>query len=66
MAAAGILDNYEIKACFFVDPSMIEYRTFVEIETHFRERLNFPPVEFLDWKDIAQLQKWGMRLVRIP
>jgi peptidoglycan/xylan/chitin deacetylase (PgdA/CDA1 family) len=59
LAAAEIMNEYGAKGCFFINPSIIGNSSFIEIEKHCRTRLNFPPVEFMDWNDIEQLQKWG-------
>jgi peptidoglycan/xylan/chitin deacetylase (PgdA/CDA1 family) len=57
--AAQILNDYNAKACFFINPSMVGNTSFQEIEKHCKNRLNFPPVEFMNWNDIEKLQKMG-------
>jgi len=57
--AAEILAKYDSKACFFINPSIIGERSFDVIEKHCKLRLNFPPVEFMNWNDIERLQKMG-------
>ncbi|MEI8087208.1 MAG: polysaccharide deacetylase family protein [Paludibacter sp.] len=59
LRAAEILNEYNAKACFFVNPSIVGLNTFNEIEKHCFERLQFPPVEFLNWNDIEKLQNMG-------
>ena len=57
--AAEILNEYGVKACFFVNPSIVEPKSFNEVEKYCKKRLNFPPVEFMNWNDIEKLQKMG-------
>lgn len=57
--AAEILNKYNTRACFFINPAIVGNTSFHEIKTHCKNRLNFPPVEFMDWKDIEKIQKMG-------
>lgn len=57
--AAKILDKYNIKCCFFVNPDSIGLKDLSEIENYCKNKLNMPPVEFLDWEDILYLKKNG-------
>ena len=57
--AAEILNEYGAKGCFFVNPFIFEKKEFAEIEKYCKQRLNFPPVEFMNWDDIGRLQKMG-------
>lgn len=59
LEAAKIMNEYGAKACFFINPSIIGNTSFDEIQKHCKTRLSFPPVEFMNWNDIEQLQKWG-------
>jgi peptidoglycan/xylan/chitin deacetylase (PgdA/CDA1 family) len=59
VAAAALLDRYGAKACFFICPSMIGERDPEKIKEFAASRLHFPPVEFMTWEDIGQLQKQG-------
>jgi len=59
LRAAEILNAYNVKACFFINPSIVGNTSFDEIEKHCKDRLNFPPVEFMNWNDIERLQKMG-------
>jgi peptidoglycan/xylan/chitin deacetylase (PgdA/CDA1 family) len=59
IAAAEILNRYDAKACFFINPFIIETRSFTEVKDFCKMRLNFPPVEFMNWNDIESLQKGG-------
>ena len=57
--AAEILNEYDAKACFFINPSIFGKRSYDEIERHCKDRLNFPPVEFMTWKEVEKIQKMG-------
>jgi peptidoglycan/xylan/chitin deacetylase (PgdA/CDA1 family) len=59
LRAAEILDNNGAKACFFINPKIIGISNYETIKTFCRVRLKFPPVEFLNWKDVELLQKMG-------
>ena len=57
--AVKILDKYNIKCCFFINPDSIGLKGFSEIKNYCKNKLNMPPVEFLDWEDILFLKKNG-------
>jgi peptidoglycan/xylan/chitin deacetylase (PgdA/CDA1 family) len=57
--AAEILNEYNAKACFFINPFIVENKSFDDIKEHCKKRLNFPPVEFMNWNDIERIQKMG-------
>ena len=57
--AAELFNKYNVKACFFINPFIVENRPFNEIGKYCKNRLNFPPVEFMNWKDIESIQKMG-------
>lgn len=59
LKAAEILNRYDAKACFFINPGIIGETDFNRIEKYCTETLRFPPVGFLNWDDVTQLQKWG-------
>jgi peptidoglycan/xylan/chitin deacetylase (PgdA/CDA1 family) len=59
MGAAAVMNNYGAKGCFFINPAVIGEQSFSKIESHCRERLSFPPVDFLNWQEVEQLQKMG-------
>ena len=59
LRAAEILNKYEISACFFVNPFIISTSSFEEKEAFCRVKLETIPIEFLEWNDIAILQKSG-------
>lgn len=59
LKAAEILDRYDIKACFFVNPDTIGLKDFSSIKSFCKKRLHFPPMQFLDWDDVNDLMKRG-------
>ena len=59
LSAAGILNSYQAKACFFINPLIIGETNRDIIQTHCRSKLNFPPIEFLNWDEVNQIQKLG-------
>jgi peptidoglycan/xylan/chitin deacetylase (PgdA/CDA1 family) len=54
-----VLNKYDIKACFFINPNSIGLTNNNEISKWCSNRLNFPPVEFLDWREISEIQNCG-------
>lgn len=54
-----ILRDHGISACFFVNPGLIGLRDPERIRRICAERLHFPPVAFLDWKEAEQLKAMG-------
>lgn len=59
LAAGRILKDHGASACFFINPQLVGERDPGTIATHCSERLSFPPVEFLDWDDVAALRSQG-------
>ena len=59
LKAAEILEKYGIKACFFINPDTIGLTNFSKIKIFCKQRLNFPPTEFLNWNDVDHLVKNG-------
>jgi len=57
--AAEILNRYNIKACFFINPGLIGQTDYTFIKTHCETKLHLPPVEFMDWDDVELLLKQG-------
>lgn len=57
--AAKVLEKYDATACFFLNPALIGEQDFTTIQQHCAEQLHFPPVEFLDWDQVAALQNRG-------
>ena len=56
---AEILDEFSIKACFFINPGIIEVNNYDSVKEYCASRLHFPAVEFLSWKDVEDLKKNG-------
>lgn len=59
LKAAEILNRYNARACFFINPGIVGVTDFDRINKYCTGILEFPPVEFLDWSEVAQLQKQG-------
>lgn len=59
LRAAEILNEYGAKACFFINPGIVGETNFDKINKYCAETLEFPPVEFLNWDEVAKLQHWG-------
>ncbi len=59
LLAMEALRKYNASACFFINPGLIGETDFSVIKKHCKEKLNFPPVEFLSWKDVETLQNAG-------
>ena len=59
LRAAEILNRYDAKACFFINPGIVGETNFDKIKRYCTDTLEFPPVEFLNWNEVAQLQQWG-------
>lgn len=57
--AVEILNRYDIKACFFINPDTMGLKDAHTIRKFCKSRLNFPPTEFLDWNDVNSLMKNG-------
>ena len=53
------MSKHGIKACFFINPNIIGENNFEKVRVHCQTRLNFPPVEFLDWDEVEQIQNLG-------
>ncbi len=53
--AADVLDEFGAQACFFICPPLVGEMNTDVIARFCRERLRYPPVEFLDWNDVEQL-----------
>ncbi len=59
LRTAQILNAYNAKACFFINPGIIGETDYNKINQYCTHTLDFPPVAFLNWKEVAQLQKLG-------
>ena len=59
LSAVKILNKYDIKGCFFVNPDTIGLKDLSKVESFCKTRLLCPPTEFMDWNDIDFLIKNG-------
>ena len=57
--AAEILESFGTSACFFVNPGSIAMSEYQSVHSFCRDKLNLPPIEFLDWNDLQTLKKGG-------
>lgn len=57
LRAAQIMNEFGIKACFFLCPSMIGEKDYQRIKAFCSRRLHMPPIEFLSWDDVEALLK---------
>lgn len=59
LQSAAIFSDFGIKACYFICPSMVGETQESSIAKFCSERLHLPPISFLNWDDVAALQKQG-------
>lgn len=59
LAAATILQEFGVSACFFVNPSIIGETDKKKISEYCDKILHFSPVEFLTWNDVDTMLKMG-------
>jgi peptidoglycan/xylan/chitin deacetylase (PgdA/CDA1 family) len=59
LAAAKILNDFGASACFFINPALIGETDYQKLQAHCINTLDFPVVEFLNWKEVGQLQALG-------
>lgn len=59
LKAAEILSRYGATACFFICPGIVGVKDFKSVAAFCKERLHFPPVDFLSWDEISLLQAKG-------
>lgn len=57
--AAEIMKGYDVQACFFVNPYIVENQSYEIVKNYCENRLNMTPVEFMNWDDIDRVQKMG-------
>jgi peptidoglycan/xylan/chitin deacetylase (PgdA/CDA1 family) len=57
--AAEIMAEFNAKACYFVCPKAPTLDSFEEVRTFCRERLHFPPTQFMSWEQIERLAAAG-------
>lgn len=59
LLAAQVLDHYGAKCCFYINPYSIGLTDTKQIAHFCKEKLAMPPVAFLNWEQVYQLQKQG-------
>jgi peptidoglycan/xylan/chitin deacetylase (PgdA/CDA1 family) len=59
LCAARIMAEFGITACFFLCGSMIGETEYRRINESGGQRLDRPPIEFLDWEDVEALVEQG-------
>ncbi len=59
LKAAEILDRYNAKCCFFINPESIGKNNAAWITDFCGTKLKMPPVAFMNWEEVASLQKRG-------
>ncbi|MFM7850637.1 MAG: polysaccharide deacetylase family protein, partial [Flammeovirgaceae bacterium] len=59
LRGAQILSEFGARCCFFINPATIENSNRDFLNRFCTERLDFPPVEFLDWHEVSEIQKFG-------
>ena len=59
LKAAAILNKFNAKGCFFINPDTIGLQNPDKIADFCISQLRFPPTEFMNWDDIGYLLKNG-------
>ncbi len=59
LKAAEILDRFDAKCCFFINPESIGKKNATWITDFCETRLKMPPVAFMNWEEVADLQRRG-------
>lgn len=59
ISAAKIFSSFGISACFFINPFIIGQQDYKIIADFCKQQLHFPPVEFMNWEEVNQLQQMG-------
>ena len=59
LGAASIMNEFGIKACFFLCTSMVGETDYAKIKEFCLQKIHMPPVEFLSWLDVERLLKDG-------
>jgi peptidoglycan/xylan/chitin deacetylase (PgdA/CDA1 family) len=54
-----VLNKYGARACFFINPSIISENKYDKIAAYCKTKLNLPPIEFLNWSDVNNIQQSG-------
>ena len=56
---AEILEEFGTRGCFFVCSDIVGETDFETCRLFSANRLNYPPMEFMDWTDLKKLRKQG-------
>lgn len=59
LKAAEILNRFGTTAIFFLNPASIGIKSVDEAKTFCAQRLQMPPIQFMDWNDVDFLIKQG-------
>ncbi len=59
LKAAEILNEYNAKACFFINPGIVGVTDTDKVKKYCVEQLQFHPVKFMNWDEVGLLQKQG-------
>lgn len=59
LKAAEILTQNDVKACFFINPRFANSQDFNTVRQYCADKLHLPPVQFLSWNEIGQIQAMG-------
>jgi peptidoglycan/xylan/chitin deacetylase (PgdA/CDA1 family) len=59
MLAAQALNKYDASCCFYINPASIGLTDITQIKKFCKEKLEMPPVAFLDWHEVEILLKQG-------
>ncbi|MCP5534607.1 MAG: polysaccharide deacetylase family protein [Akkermansiaceae bacterium] len=59
LQAANILNRYGAKACFYINPHSIGMKEPASVARFCRDRLEMPPIEFMQWSDVEHLLSQG-------
>ena len=57
--AANALNEYGASCCFYINPASIGLTDVERIKTFCRQKLEMPPVAFLNWNEVEMLQNQG-------
>ena len=57
--AARVLEEFGTTACFFLNSKTVGMTNHEEIKAFCQQLLHFPPVEFMTWSDVRDLQRRG-------
>ena len=55
----SVLQEFDIKACFFINPGIIDEQEPEKIELFCKQKINMPLLEFLTWDDVKKIKEMG-------